>query len=382
MRRKILIFVDWFEPGFKAGGPIQSCRNLVESLGDDFDFYLVTGDRDFGDEEPYSGISFNTWIDYKGKAKVYYVEGNKPSVALVKKLVNEIKPAVVYLNNMYSVGFSQIPLLAMYIIKPLPKIVLAPRGMLQEGAVKQKYLKKIVLLTLLRYSGIPKKIVFQATDQQEAADVRKFFPNAKDVMLVGNIPDLKLTIRNKEQKQKGELKAVFLSRIQAKKNLHFILELLLECSDPGENISLDIYGRPENEGYWADCVKLMNQAPSNVKITIKGPVNHDKVLETLSGYHLFILPTLAENFGHAIFEALKVGTPILISNNTPWLNIESRGGGWDIPLHNKEKYLEAIKTMVNMDNEQFRKMSDNAAKIADDYLKKNDFTTDYIKLFS
>jgi hypothetical protein len=44
MRRKILIFVDWFEPGFKAGGPIQSCRNLVESLGDDFDFYLVTGE--------------------------------------------------------------------------------------------------------------------------------------------------------------------------------------------------------------------------------------------------------------------------------------------------------------------------------------------------
>lgn len=382
MKRKVLIFVDWFEPGFKAGGPIQSCRNLVEALGDQFDFYIFTGDRDFGDSEPYSGIDFNTWIDYKGKAKVYYLAGNKPGVLSVRKLIKSMNPDVVYLNNMYSVGFSQVPILAMAKLNPLPKIVLAPRGMLQGGAVRQKYLKKIVFLTLLRLSGIPKKIVFQATDEQEMKDVQKYFPNAAEIALVGNIPDLKPSIRNNINKNPGELKCVFLSRIQEKKNLLFILELLKEFSSKEDNIYLDIYGKPENEEYWNKCLQLIETMPSNVKINYKGPVNHNQVLPTLASYHLFILPTFAENFGHAIFESLKVGTPILISNNTPWLNIEEQGGGWDIPLDNKEAYIKAIKFMVDTGNEEFKKMSEGAAGVAENYLKNNDFYSDYINLFS
>ena len=56
--------------------------------------------------------------------------------------------------------------------------------------------------------------------------------------------------------------------------------------------------------------------------------------KNLFEYHFFILPTLGENFGHVFIEALAAGCPLIISNRTPWLELEKKGIGWDIPLEN------------------------------------------------
>ena len=56
MNKKILIFIDWFTPGFKAGGPIKSVSNIVNSLFNEFDFYIITSDRDINETEPYQNI--------------------------------------------------------------------------------------------------------------------------------------------------------------------------------------------------------------------------------------------------------------------------------------------------------------------------------------
>ena len=44
-RQKILMFTDWYEPGFKAGGPIQACKNVVSLLKDKYDFFIFCSDR-------------------------------------------------------------------------------------------------------------------------------------------------------------------------------------------------------------------------------------------------------------------------------------------------------------------------------------------------
>jgi glycosyltransferase involved in cell wall biosynthesis len=44
----------------------------------------------------------------------------------------------------------------------------------------------------------------------------------------------------------------------------------------------------------------------------------ETVSPTFAAYDLFAFPTLGENFGHVIFESLRVGTPVLLSDRTPW----------------------------------------------------------------
>ena len=50
---RILTFVDYYLPGYKAGGPIRTIANMVSQLGGEFEFLIVTRERDFLDTVPY-----------------------------------------------------------------------------------------------------------------------------------------------------------------------------------------------------------------------------------------------------------------------------------------------------------------------------------------
>ena len=55
-KRKILLFADWYEPGYKAGGPIRSCANFVHNMQSEYSVYVFTTDRDLGSDESYKDI--------------------------------------------------------------------------------------------------------------------------------------------------------------------------------------------------------------------------------------------------------------------------------------------------------------------------------------
>src|SRR5690606_2741866 len=125
----------------------------------------------------------------------------------------------------------------------------------------------------------------------------------------------------------GHARFIFLSRINPIKNLLFALELLRELQG---NVELDVAGPPQGV-YWQQCRELINTMPPNVTVNYRGSVPHEQVPETLAAAHFFLLPTLNENFGHAIFEAFAVGLPVIISDQTPWQALQEKGIGWDIP---------------------------------------------------
>ena len=66
-----------------------------------------------------------------------------------------------------------------------------------------------------------------------------------------------------------------------------------------------------------------------------GEVKHEKLHALLHEYDVMLLPTLGENFGHAIIEALDAGLPVVISDRTPWRNLEQAGVGADLPLEDE-----------------------------------------------
>ena len=71
--------------------------------------------------------------------------------------------------------------------------------------------------------------------------------------------------------------------------------------------------------------KLIAGLPSNVRVAYGGVVAPDEVTAVLRRHHLFFLPTHSENFGHVIVEALAAGRPALVSDRTPWTDLEAAG---------------------------------------------------------
>ena len=97
------------------------------------------------------------------------------------------------------------------------------------------------------------------------------------------------------------------------------------------------YGRIVDNSYWDRCKKSLEKLPKNIKASFLGELKKDEVTVTFSKYDLFFFPTGGENYGHVIAESLSVGTPVLISKNTPWFNLESQHLGWDIDLEKKRE---------------------------------------------
>ncbi|MGB0402644.1 MAG: glycosyltransferase, partial [Salibacteraceae bacterium] len=178
-------------------------------------------------------------------------------------------------------------------------------------------------------------------------------------------------------KQVGVLKMVFVSRISPKKNLLFLLELLEYFQN--EKITLDIYGPKEDAEYWKKCQSKMD----NLKgVAYRGVLQHDELQSTLKSYHLFVLPTLNENFGHIILEALNSSLPILLSDNTPWLKLEEKEIGYSISLSQKKEWVNTLQAITGMNEKEYSILRQKAWSFGQEKLKQEDLLKEYIQLFS
>lgn len=375
--KKLLIITDWFTPAFKAGGPVRSIHNLVHLLKAEVEIYVLTGDRDLGEEEAFQNIQTNTWIQFDKNIQVKYLTPPFQNRDEIFKIIQEVGPDTLYLNSMYSKVFTLIPLTLLKKLPPSLNVVLCPRGMLKASAVKFKYLKKKAFLIGLKWSGLSKKVKFHATDEQEKKDILKWFGNDSKIEVVSNIPKSGKYISI--NKDKGILNLLFVGRIHPIKNLIFVFEVLMQVK---ANVNLDIIANLEDESYWSECQKYINDLPENIVVNFLGPQPHSTIEKEIEKSHLFFLPTKGENFGHAIFESLATGRPVLISDQTPWRGLEAKNAGWDLPLNDQKAFVSEIEKMAVMDQNSYDEMCKSAHKMAENYVHSQNFVEQYKGLFS
>ena len=68
IKKKILCFVNYYLPGFRSGGPVRTISNIVDQLGDEFEFMIVCSNHDAGETKLYQNIIEDGWQNI-GKAK-------------------------------------------------------------------------------------------------------------------------------------------------------------------------------------------------------------------------------------------------------------------------------------------------------------------------
>lgn len=371
-RPTVLILTDWFEPGYQAGGPIRSVANLVKLCQDQIDFSIVTSDRDFQAKAPYPGIEVNKWIESED-FKVMYT-----SPTLRRKLVKDILTSGTfdkyYFNSFFSKEFTIYPLLELRKLGSVNKVVLAPRGMLGEGALSLKSTKKKIFIALFRFLQLHPRLVFHSTAHSESESIKKVFQNIQ-LVEIGNIPELPSS-RHKHAPNPIR-RFVFTSRISAKKNLHYLLGMWKDAH-PKSSI-IDVYGTKEDENYYRKCYAVVkDDSSASINNALPPPELRVELLKS----DFFVLPTLNENFGHSIIEALSAGCPVIISDQTPWNDVEQFGAGWVISLDDDQKWKEVLLMASNLDKDQFEQMS----KRAQDYVREkfdfDDLRRKYLKLFN
>jgi glycosyltransferase involved in cell wall biosynthesis len=284
---------------------------------------------------------------------------------------------ILYTKSFFSVPFSLWPIW-MHLLGILRKpIVVAPSGEFAHSALLLKKHRKRIYLRIARWLDVYVHTIWHATSEYEAQDVKRAFGSktrtitARSIGFIGEEqPETRLRIavaselasserprRNdgvRPAKVRGELRAVFLARVARVKNLEGAIKYLFDLHG---RVLFDIYGPLEDERYWAACKETMAKLPANIHVRYLGPVPHQAVDLILREYQLLLLPTLGENFGYSILEALLAGLPILISDQTPWRGLQGEGVGWDLPLNEPERVRDALQRCVDMGPEEHGAMA-------------------------
>jgi len=351
---RILVFCPFYVPGWKAGGPVRSIAGLVASLGDEFDFFIICADRDPGDKRPYAGIRSHNW-NAVGKAQVYYLRPYSTWLELRRSVIH-VQCNAYYINGLLYRRLSIEPMLLRWAgVLPRLPVALAPRGELGAGALSQKPLKKSFFTRTLVRSRVYEDVIWQASSDEELADIARSFPSAT-VRVAGNLASLPEFPEWYRKKDVGSARFLSVARIDRMKNLIFAMRIL---DDLGSDVSLDIIGPTTDAGYLEEC-KLAASKLKHVRVQFLGELTPDAVHRKLADYHALILPTLGENFGHAILEALCAGCLVLISNRTPWRDLVQLKVGWDISLDDQNGWRSAARSIVTMGEREFGEWSRRA----------------------
>jgi glycosyltransferase involved in cell wall biosynthesis len=340
----VLVFVGQYLPGYKAGGILRSVNNMVSHLHGEFRFRIVTRDRDLSDDVEYPNIRHNEWQTV-GDSEVFYLAPEKETLGNLGRVLCEVPHDLLYLNSFFE------PLTVKILVNrklgriPLKPVLISPRGEFAWASLRLKYSKKMLFMKLARISRLYRPCTWHASSNFEADDIVRIMkiPRAR-IRVALDLPTIGKDVQpdSAAAGKDGKLRVVFLSRISPEKNLDFALRVLAGVR---AKVIFDIVGPTENLAYWRKCEAMIPTLPSNVTVRGLGGIKPDLVMSTLANYDLLLFPSGGENYGHVIAEALTVGTPVLVSTNTPWRELEARGLGWDIPLETPDAFIRVVDTL-------------------------------------
>lgn len=341
---KILIVLGGFFPGQEYGGPPVSVDNFC-SLMKEHSCYIITHNHDLLSTQPYPNVH-KGWNN-RGNCKVLYLCDKKFNKVSFEKIITKISPDVLYLQSV----FERCVLPCLQLAKKYNvRVLLAPRGELCSGAFNMKKYKKLPYIKLLKLIGLVKNVNFQSTSEEETQAIISLFGcSSNRIFRLDNIPSLPQREYQRIEKKAGIARFIFLARIHPKKNL---LSAIRYFNDVNGHAIFDIYGSIEDETYWLECQSAIKALPKNIKCEYKGLVSHDQVHAVFSQYDAFIFPTLSENYGHVIAESLTVGTQVIISDRTPWNDVEDNNAGFVCELNDNEGFVKSIISVINSEQDK------------------------------
>ncbi len=364
-RPVVLTLLGCFWPGNNSSGPNHSFIALARALGDTFEFRVVA--RDGATGAPSARANVDRWIDLGFAAARYRRVGRFGAIGL-GRLIAQTPHDLLWLNSMFDREFS-LPALAQRRLGLIPRkpTLLSPRGEFGFGALELKSGRKQLFLEAARRLDLWRGITLHATSEAEAADIARR-PTARCPIVVA--PNIRLVAETPAYapSANGALRVAFVGRIAPVKHLDYTLNSLGKV---GSRVDFDIYGPAEDEAYWLRCRRLIAALPENVRATWRGETANAEILRRMAQTDLLFLPTAGENFGHAIFEALACGVPVLVSDQTPWRGLAAQRAGWDLPLAAPETFVETIEAFAAMPEDQRMAFREGARAVAQAYVERS-----------
>ncbi|MDJ0731778.1 MAG: hormogonium polysaccharide biosynthesis glycosyltransferase HpsP [Crocosphaera sp.] len=337
------------------GGPSQMVLGLCAALakvGVDVTILTTNSNGDTG-QAPLD-VPLGVPIEQEGYKIIYFpcspFRRYKFSLALLQWLTQHAKDYdIAHLHALFSPVTTAAATIARY--QKLPYI-LRPLGTLDPADLKKKRRLKQIYGNLLERPNIAGSAALHFTTEEEANISYRYGVATQDLIIPLGVdfPDSlpsKGATRNSLGLPTGVPLLLFMSRIDPKKGLNFLIEATEKLLKKGLEFHLILAGsNPQDPVYEEKIKQQISNSSLSKHTTITGFVKGDLKLGLLQDADVFILPSYYENFGIAVAEAMAVGTPVVISQGVYiWPDVKTYDAGWVTTLE-VDALAKAIETAM------------------------------------
>ncbi len=366
---KILFITPAYWPAVSYGGPIQSVKLLAEELvklGHSVSvFTLAYGlkENEFQQKE-INGVEvkyfkyqkFNRWFLPKG----FFREILKAKDSFDIFHINLIWDPISWVFGFILVIFNK-------------KIIISTRGTFEEELIKKRsyFLKKIIYFLFIKYI-FKKTSGFHFTSEIEKNKFFKIFQRQKPYSIIPNLFDY---FEFQEQVDKNLLKKfnldnkkyiLYFGRINWKKRIEVLIDAFYELTKEKKDFYLAIIGSADSD-YFKKLKNKVKELKLEDKIILDGRIVFGKEkIALFQNASLFVLPSISENFGYVVAEALASNVPVIVSQGVAFKEFLNKYNLGIVFEGNNEEELRRdlflkMKTVLD-DNKLFKNLK-NFVKI-------------------
>lgn len=228
-------------------------------------------------------------------------------------------------------------------------LVISPRGMLTEWAVRHHGLTKRLAWWAYQKQALASATLLHATSHSEAEDLRRLGCRQRIAVIPNGVsmPDQDLP-----RAESPTRRALFLSRLHPKKGLFDLIAAWSDLRPPGWEL---VIAGNDHSGHGAKVAAAARAAGLGDKCRLIGAVRDDEKWACYAASDLFVLPSYSENFGLVVAEALGCGVPVITTTATPWTEVKSRQCGWCVPA-GRDSLRKALSEALSLDRKGLREM--------------------------
>ena len=197
--------------------------------------------------------------------------------------------------------------------------ILRPCGMLDRWSLSQSAWKKGAYLRLLGIPLIRNAAALHFTTHAELANSLYLHDQEQCfVVPIGLPPNVFVApqdiqaFRCRFPELKDKRIVLFLGRLDYKKQPNVVLDAFKYICGIDERLALVLAG-PSEPAYLNDLRQLVKTLGLESRVIFTGLLQGEVVREALFAAEIFVLPSLQENFGIAVAEAMAAGCPVVVS---------------------------------------------------------------------
>lgn len=253
--------------------------------------------------------------------------------------------------------------------------IISTHGMVTPWALSQKRFKKAVAWSLYQKKILENSSLLHATSIEEVNQIRSV--GIKNTIAVAPLVIPKTAV-NLDSKNSGDRIACFVGRIHPVKGLGPLLEAWAMIRPL--NWRLVIAG-PDQDGYQQVLEKKIQKLRIQNVVKFVGPVTGSERHTLVTSSELFVSPSVTENFGIAIGEALEVGCPILTTSTTPWVKHKKDDIGWFESLTSWD-LANALYEATTMDEAALREKGARGRQLIHDQYSEKKVANTMLELYA